>query len=83
MEQNANKKANLILDADSLWFLKEKEDLRAKLKEVAMRQTVILTPNLIEFKRLWESTQASKITNSNHASPLPSIEEEMEFFKEK
>ena len=55
-DQTDGKKVNLILDADALWFLKESEELRAKLKEIAMRQTVILTPNLIEFKRLWEST---------------------------
>ena len=55
-EQAGGSKVNLILDADALWFLKENEDLRAKLKEIAMRQTVILTPNLIEFKRLWDST---------------------------
>ena len=81
LAESIGRKVNLVLDADSLWFLKENEGLRTKLKEIAMRQTVILTPNLIEFKRLWESAQASKMTNSNHASPLPTAEEELAFFK--
>ena len=63
--------------------MKENEGLRGKLKDIAMRQTVILTPNLIEFRRLWESAQASKMTNSKSAQPLPTPEEELEFFEEK
>ena len=36
-EKSNSKKVNLVMDADSLWFLKENEGLRTKLKEIAMR----------------------------------------------
>ena len=56
--------------------------LRADIKWIACRGKVILTPNLIEFKRLWDATSKSEITNSLTPTPLPSINDEVKFFDE-
>ena len=36
-KQEQGRKANIIMDADSLWFLKESQEMRVKLKDIAMR----------------------------------------------
>ena len=50
------KDKNVILDADALWWLKEK---RALVIMVSMYSksgnNVVLTPNVIEFTRLWNT----------------------------
>ena len=46
------KNLNLILDADALWFVANNKEISEQLKQL---NNVILTPNLIEFKRLQDS----------------------------
>ena len=76
------KKLNVLFDADALWFITQNEMLRADVKWIAARGRVILTPNLIEFKRLWDVTSKSEMTNSLTPTPLPTIDEEIKFFEE-
>ena len=76
------RKLNVVFDADALWLITQSEMLRADVKWIACRGRVILTPNLIEFKRLWDATSKSEMTNSLTPTPLPTIADELKFSEE-
>ena len=50
------KDKNVVLDADALWWLKEKRALVIMCSYYSNSgKNIILTPNVIEFKRLWDT----------------------------
>ena len=54
------------------------EQILPQFRQLALKQTCILTPNLIEFKRIWQS----QCPLEDPASNLPSVEEELAFYNE-
>lgn len=55
-ERETPRKISLILDADALWqVMNHYEVILPKFKQMSRRQDIILTPNLIEFKRIWQA----------------------------
>jgi ATP-dependent NAD(P)H-hydrate dehydratase len=55
------KDKSVVLDADALWWLKEKRALVIMVSMYAKSgNSVVLTPNVIEFTRLWETYFANE-----------------------
>lgn len=51
-----DKDKNVVLDADALWWLKEKRALTIMMSMYSKSgNNVVLTPNVIEFTRLWDT----------------------------
>ena len=78
MMTQGTKNYTVVLDADALWFLQEKnnsdsDEIASWAAEMSTKgHTLILTPNLIEFSRLWQA-------GPNKGEPLPSPEDEFAF----
>jgi ATP-dependent NAD(P)H-hydrate dehydratase len=71
-----NPDVNLVGDADFLWYLSNSKKSAALLEQVKkMGKRAILTPNKVEFDRLWKSQFEQEEMSM-------SIDDEMEFFKE-
>lgn len=70
-----------ILDADFLWLLKESTEWQQTIKNIATTSTtrVVLTPNAIEFIRLWEAIP--ELNKTPEVSP-PSLQDEFNLFSE-
>lgn len=69
----------MVFDADALWqIMQSYESILPQFRQLALKQTCILTPNLIEFKRIWQAQYPLEDPKAN----LPSIEDEIAFFNE-
>ena len=58
--------------------MQQYEQILPKFRQLALKQTCILTPNLIEFKRIWQAQYPLEDPKAN----LPSIEHEIAFFND-
>jgi ATP-dependent NAD(P)H-hydrate dehydratase len=71
--KSASNQLNYVFDADALWYIATQPSIKECVTTLQTQSnSVILTPNLIEFKRIWEAT---------HKDPLPSVDDELIFYK--
>jgi NAD(P)H-hydrate repair Nnr-like enzyme with NAD(P)H-hydrate dehydratase domain len=61
----------VVFDADSLWHIKQEDQLRAKV--AAFTGKIVLTPNAMEFKRLQDAYMQESLVKS------ATLEQELEF----